>query len=128
MIPIRNFTLCSQGSSLLEIDHSIGDLSRRVSMHTLPGLSFREFLMFERYDIPQRLDLSDVLFSHEKIAASISSVIDVLPMFRKYMEKGYYPFYKSMKTDDYYSRLVQSVSTVIEYDIPAVEKKLNMRL
>lgn len=26
-------------SSLLEIDHSIGDLSRRVSMHTLPGLS-----------------------------------------------------------------------------------------
>lgn len=111
-------------SSLLEIDHSIGDLSRRVSMHTLPGLSFREFLMFERYDIPQRLDLSDVLFSHEKIAASISSVIDVLPMFRKYMEKGYYPFYKSMKTDDYYSRLVQSVSTVIEYDIPAVEKKI----
>lgn len=34
-------------SSLLVIDHSIGDLSRQVSMYWLPGLSFREFLVFE---------------------------------------------------------------------------------
>lgn len=31
-------------SSLLVIDNSIGDLSRRASMHTLPGLSFKEYL------------------------------------------------------------------------------------
>lgn len=112
-------------SSLLVVDHSIGDLSRRVSMHTLPGLSFREFLMFEGLEVQNRLDLSDVLYSHEKIAASVSSVVDVLPLFRKYMEKGYYPFYKSMKTDDYYNRLEQTVTTVIESDIPAVEKKID---
>lgn len=112
-------------SSLLVVDHSIADLSRRVSMHTLPGLSFREFLMFEGLEVQNRLDFSDVLYSHEKIAASISSVVDVLPRFRKYMEKGYYPFYKSMKTDDYYNRLEQTVTTVIESDIPAVEKKID---
>lgn len=112
-------------SSLLVVDHSIGDLSRRVSMHTLPGLSFREFLMFEGLEVQNRLDLSDVLYSHEKIAASVSSVVDVLPLFRKYMEKGYYPFYKSMKTDDYYNRLEQTVTTVIESDIPAVEKRID---
>lgn len=60
-------------SSLLEIDHSIGDLSRRVSMYKLPGLSFREFLMFEGYEVPERFTLSDVLYSHESIAPSISS-------------------------------------------------------
>ena len=112
------------GSSLLEIDHSIGDLSRRVSMHTLPGLSFREFLMFEGYDTFERLTLSELLFSHEKIAVSISSRLDVLPLFKRYMEKGYYPFYKTMKLDDYYNRLQQTVNTVIESDIPAVEKKI----
>jgi predicted AAA+ superfamily ATPase len=41
------------------------------------------------------------------------------------MEKGYYPFYKSMRKDDYYSRLEQTVSTVIDSDIPAVEKRLD---
>lgn len=112
-------------SSLLVIDHSIGDLSRRVSMHRLPGLSFREYLIFEGHSVSDSLSLSDILFSHEKLAPSISSSLDVLPLFRKYMEKGYYPFFKSMKTNDYYSRLEQTVTTVIESDIPAVEKKID---
>lgn len=112
-------------SSLLVIDHSIGDLSRRVSMHRLPGLSFREYLIFEGHSVSDSLSLSDILFSHEKLAPSISSSLDVLPLFRKYMEKGYYPFFKSMKTNDYYSRLEQTITTVIESDIPAVEKKID---
>lgn len=113
------------GSSLLVIDHSIGDLSRRVSMHTLPGISFREFLMFEGYDTLPRLSLPDILYSHETIAPSISSQINVLSLFRRYMEKGYYPFYKTMTVNDYYSRLSHVVTTVIESDIPAVEKKID---
>lgn len=113
------------GSSLLEIDHSIGDLSRRVSMHTLPGLSFREYLMFEGYGAQERLSLQDVLYSHETLAPSVASNLKVLPLFKRYMEKGYYPFYKSMKRDDYYNRLEQTVSTVIESDIPVVEKKID---
>lgn len=113
------------GSSLLVIDHSIGDISRRVSMHTLPGISFREFLMFEGYDTLPRLSLPDILYSHETIAPSISSQINVLSLFRRYMEKGYYPFYKTMTVNDYYSRLSHVVTTVIESDIPAVEKKID---
>lgn len=113
------------GSSLLEIDHSIGDLSRRVSMHTLPGLSFREFLMFEGYEVTERLQLSDILYSHETIAPSISARLNVIPLFKRYMEKGYYPFYTSMRQDDYYNRLEQTVTTVIESDIPAVEKRID---
>lgn len=112
-------------SSLLVIDHSIGDLSRRVSMHTLPGLSFREYLAFEKHTDTEPLSLSDILYKHETIAPSISSVINVVPLFKKYMEKGYYPFFKSMRLNDYYSRLEQTVSTVIETDIPAVETKID---
>ncbi len=111
-------------SSLLVVDHSIADLSRRVSMYTLSGLSFREFLEFEGLRPQGRLSLSDVLYSHETVAASISSQIDILAYFRRYLEKGYYPFYKSMRLADYYSRLDQTVSTVIDCDIPAVENKI----
>ena len=113
------------GSSLLLIDHSIGDLSRRVSMYHLPGLSFREFLMFEGVETFDQLSLNDVLYSHETIAPSISSTVYILSYFRKYISKGYYPFYRSMKTDDYYGRLDQTVSTVVDTDIPAVEKKID---
>jgi len=113
------------GSSLLEIDHSIGDLSRRVSMHSLPGLSFREYLMFEGHAPSERLDLTDIIYSHEIIAPSISSAFDVVALFKKYMEKGYYPFYKSMRRDDFYTRLEQTITTVIESDIPAVETKID---
>lgn len=112
-------------SSLLVIDHSIGDLSRRASMYTLPGLSFREFLMFEGEEPMDRLALTDVLYSHETIAPAISSRIGIQAYFRKYMSKGYYPFYKSMRTDDYYGRLEQTISTVVDSDIPAVEKKID---
>lgn len=112
-------------SSLLEIDHSIGDLSRRASMYTLPGLSFREYLMFEGIDAGDKLKLADILYSHESIASSLSSQIDVLPYFKAYMKRGYYPFYKAMKHDDYYSRLEQMITTVVDFDIPAVEKRID---
>lgn len=112
-------------SSLLVIDHSIGDLSRRASMYSLSGLSFREFLMFEGIDTPEKLSLSDVLYKHETLAPSISSRIDIMPYFHKYMSKGYYPFYKSMGTADFYSRLDQTISTVVDSDIPAVENRID---
>lgn len=114
------------GSSLLVIDYSIGDLSRRVSMHFLPGLSFREYLMFEGVEPPIGvLSLPDVLYSHETIAPSVAAQIDVLTLFKQYLKKGYYPFYKSMGLSDYYGRLEQMVSTVIDYDIPAVESRID---
>lgn len=112
-------------SSLLVIDYSLGDLSRRASMYILPGLSFREFLMFEGEGQMNKLTLADILYSHETLAPSISSQIDILAYFNKYMSKGYYPYYKSMRKDDYYSRLEQTVAAVIDSDIPAVEMKID---
>ena len=113
-------------SSLLVIDHSIGDLSRRVSMYMLPGLSFREFLIFEGIEPPlEKLSLSEILYSHETIAPSVASKIDVVGLFKQYMKKGYYPFYKSMNLGDYYGRLERMVSTVIDFDIPAVESRID---
>ncbi len=112
-------------SSLLMIDHSIGDLSRRASLYSLPGLSFREFLMFEKVGSLERISLSDILYKHETIAPAISSKTDILSYFRKYLVKGYYPFYRSMGTADYYTRLVQTISAVVDSDIPSIENRID---
>lgn len=111
-------------SSLLEMDHSVADLSRRAAIYYLPGLSFREFLQFEGLDAGKPLSLSEILYSHESLAPSISAGLNILSLFKAYMEKGYYPFYRNLRLTDYHNRLQQIVTTVIESDIPAVEKKI----
>lgn len=109
------------GSSLLEIDHSIADLSRRCLMYTLPGLSFREFLGFEGRHYPA-ISLSDILYDHLNISSGIvCTTTDILPQFKKYLRHGYYPFYTSETETDYLTRVNNMITSVIDYDIPAVE-------
>lgn len=114
------------GSSLLVIDHSIGDLSRRVAMYDLPGLSFREFLLLERKkETLAPISFNEILYNHEKIAPGLCGDIDMPARFHEYMKKGYYPYFKTMTTTDFYGRLGNAISSVIESDIPMVEKKID---
>ena len=109
------------GSSLLEIDHSIADLSRRCLMYDLRGLSFREYLEFEGMSF-QKLSLSDVLYDHQKLASEVAGEKDITGLFRKYLKHGFYPFYTTETEADYLIRVNNMVATVIDYDVPAVEK------
>ncbi len=108
------------GSSLLEIDHSIADLSRRCLLYSLPGLSFREFLEFEGYNFG-KLALSDILYDHVRYANEIASRVDILKYFGKYLRHGFYPFYTTETEADYLTRVNNMLASVIDYDIPAVE-------
>lgn len=108
------------GSSLLEIDHSIADLSRRCLMYSLPGLSFREYLEFN--DIPYPvLSLTDILHDHLYHASKITDGKEILKLFSKYLCHGFYPFYTTETEADYLTRVNNMITSVIDYDIPAVE-------
>lgn len=108
------------GSSMLEIDSSQGDLSRRQIVYHLTGLSFREFLRFENNIEIEPVSLEDLLLRHVELASSIASGIKILPLFEKYLKTGYYPFYKDT-FEGYEFRLQEVVRQVIESDLPAVE-------
>lgn len=111
------------GSSLLEIDHAEGDLSRRLRIYMLHGLSFREYLELTGTARLPVLSLQDILTSHAEQASSITHNLKVLPHFEQYLKTGYYPFFLETGSESsYYERLEQVISTVIENDIPAVEK------
>lgn len=107
-------------SSILNMDNSQVDLSRRQTLYTLNGLSFREFLEFDEIVKIQPLTLSQLTDSHVKIAMDITANQKIIPLFEKYLEYGYYPFYKTLG-DDFKERLRAVVSVVIENDLPAVE-------
>jgi predicted AAA+ superfamily ATPase len=108
------------GSSMLEIFKTSVDFSRRALVYDLKGLSFREFLKYNNaLDLPV-LKLNDIVKTHRDIAPDIVSKIKILPEFNKYLEYGYYPYYKE-NIITYPIRVEQSIDKTLYEDLPAVE-------
>lgn len=109
------------GSSLLALDNAVVDMSRRQTPYTLYGLSFREYLELEGVYKAETIPLDDILTHHVKKAMEIVGSIKVAPHFEAYLSHGYYPFYRE-SLEDFPSRLRETVTVVIDSDLPAVEK------
>ena len=111
------------GSSMLKLEESlVGDLSRRHRQYTLEGLSFREYLQLEQVAQLPVLSLESVLNDHFMQASQITSKVKVLQHFEKYLETGYYPFYRE-EGDGFYDRLQQVIETIV-YDSVYKAKQL----
>ena len=108
------------GSSLMKLNAGGGDLSRRQRTYELKGLSFREFLEFEGVGRFEKLSLEEILKNHRVVAREIVSKTKVLKYFGKYIEGGYYPFYKSAR-GGYHERISQIVAQILERDWPVTE-------
>ena len=109
------------GSSILEIYKSDADLSRRAMKHELHGLSFREYLALVNVLDMKPVSLEKILKNHTNIASDITLKVKILPLFKAYLEHGYYPFYRE-SIKNYFSKLENVVNTVIEIDLPSIEK------
>ena len=111
------------GSAMLAIDNSTSDLSRRQSLYTLHGLSFREYLEYEGIFKYSPVSLEELLCKHTGYAMEITSRIKVLKHFEEYLSGCYYPYYKE-SGKDYLMRLSEVVQLIIDSDIPAVEDRI----
>ena len=100
------------GSSILDIHKGVmADLSRRAVTYTMYGLSFREYLqLFE--GIESRTYSLDEVLNHK---VEMGAGFRPLMYFRKYLEKGYYPF---ALEDNYVEKLVAIITRTLETDIP----------
>lgn len=107
------------GSSMLRIEHALGDLSRRCKEYTLRGMSFREYLKLENIADWPVLSLEEILQHHTQIAAKMIGQTKVLGHFENYLRHGYYPFYIE-EGDGFDERLLRVINTVLNEDIPAV--------
>lgn len=115
-----NLRVVITGSSMLQIYKSNADLSRRAVHYVLHGLSFREFLKYDRNIEFEKFTLDGILKNHIEIASSFNDKIRPLPLFNDYLKQGYYPYYKSDKRF-YLSKLANTVNLILEMDLPAVE-------
>lgn len=99
------------GSSVLDIYKGMADLSRRVPIYNMQGLSFREYLqLFHSISAPT--------FSLDEIISGkveIPGVDHPLPLFRNYLKNGYYPFGRDIEFE---MELLQVINQTMEVDIP----------
>ena len=109
------------GSSMLEIDNSRTDLSRRQTLYTMQGLSFREYLIINNVTTVPPMTISQLFMEHQSAAMDICKNLPVAKYFADYLKNGYYPFHIEAG-DDYLPRLDETSKLVIETDMPAVEK------
>lgn len=99
------------GSSILDIYKGLADLSRRVPIYHMQGLSFREYLrLFHQIETPV-YSLEDIL-AHKAV---IPGVEHPLPLFQDYLRRGYYPFGKD---EEFEMELLQVITQTMEVDIP----------
>lgn len=99
------------GSSILDIYKGLADLSRRIPIYHMQGLSFREYLrLFHQIETPV-YSLEDILV-HKAV---IPGVEHPLPLFQDYLRRGYYPFGKD---EEFEMELLQVITQTMEVDIP----------
>jgi len=109
------------GSSLLEISKGEADLSRRVIMYNMQGLSFREYLNYEVGTTLTSYTLDEILTDNIRISRDITGQIKPLQHFSRYLRSGYYPFFKEVP-ELYDIRLGEVINTIIDTELPALHK------
>lgn len=108
----KDLKIVFTGSSVLDIKKGSSDLSRRAVVYTMQGLSFREYLeLFHHIQVP-KFSLHDIISQQLKL----SQIVHPIPLFKKYLQTGYYPF---AIEDDFEIKLQQVVNQTLEYDIPS---------
>jgi predicted AAA+ superfamily ATPase len=105
------------GSSLLHIQQAKADLSRRVVVYSMPGLSFREFIQFETQIELESYTLKEIIDNPTAISIAITQKVKPLHYFEDYLDYGYYPFYIENKKS-FHQKLSEMILTVLEVDIP----------
>jgi len=108
------------GSSILEIYKGNADLSRRAVHYTLHGMSFREFILYDKHIELPVFEFHQILENHIEFSMLVNEKIKIIPAFRTYLESGYYPYYKEEKKH-YHAQLLNTVNAVLDIDLPAVE-------
>jgi len=81
------------GSAAINIYKGKGDLSRRMVLYRMNGLSFREFLNFKYGFNFSAFALSELLQNAAEISQELSTEIKPFKYFEQYLKKGYYPFF-----------------------------------
>ena len=111
-----NLKVIFTGSCATSILNAQADLSRRVVIHRLYGLSYREFLELKTEQSLPSYSLEEILENKTQIVDDLMEKFRPLEYWNEYLEHGYYPFYFSERS--YFLELLyNTINLTIEVDL-----------
>lgn len=115
----KDLKIVFTGSSILKIRQANADLSRRAVVHSLQGLSLREYInLTEKKSYPV-LTFEQILSDHRELTRMIWKELKPLKKFNEYLTSGYYPFFLE-NPDTYQQKLRETIMLTLETDLPSV--------
>lgn len=116
-----NLNIVFTSSSILEIYKGQADLSRRVVLYDMNGLSFREFLQIEAGLQLKSYALPEMIEHHQDITQDILKTgIKPLKFLKDYHHFGYYPFYLE-NPSTYSIKLLNIINLTLEVDLVSIK-------
>ncbi len=122
----KDVKILASGSSLIKLHKESFDLSRRVVSLEIPGLSLREFIEINNNieGLPS-FSAEEIFLNYEKISYDITDFLEkhgikILPLFKKYLKYGYFPYFFENTKEEYYIKLQQDIRKIIYGDLIAV--------
>ena len=120
------------GSCAISILNAKADLSRRMSIFKMHGLSFREYLEIKHGVALPMMELGSLVANHIEIAEKITneSRPNIYKEFKTYLSSGYYPFCFDKK-ENYALTLLSTINLTLENDLVAlglIEYKYSYKL
>ena len=110
------------GSSMLNILYEKYDLSRRLVLHTLPILSFREYLQIVKKSTFSRYTLEEILKNSSELSKElVFEHEDLYGHFKEYLKYGAYPFFLEGQ-GSFNQKLYNALEKIIHEDIPSLNK------
>lgn len=112
----RDLHIVLSGSSLIQINDGQADLSRRMLVYDMPGLSLREFIHLDMGLDVKPISLKQLLDNPAKFCIEVTSLCHPLEYFERYLQFGYYPFYFEGQ-QGYYDRLENVINYIIDVEL-----------
>jgi len=111
-----NLKVIFTGSCATSIYNSQADLSRRVVLYFMNGMSYREFLELKLDIKLPSFTLEDILENNIEIIDKLEDKFLPLEYFNEYLTFGYYPFYFNDK-NQYLNLLNAVINQTIDIDL-----------
>ena len=92
--------------------------------YTLHTMSFREYLSYEGALDLKPVPLDELLLNHAEVTQQVMDEINIVPIFRNYLEHGCYPFYWE-DPDAFNFRLQDLMRDSVDVDLPAIRQMNN---
>ncbi len=117
-----DLTIRVSGSSMINILYEKYDLSRRLAIHNVPVLNFKEYFEIQKGVELDSYSLQEILTNSSEISKKlVFKYQDLYGEFKKYLQYGAYPFYLE-GLNSFNSKLYNALEKIIHEDIPPLNK------